>query len=165
MRNFIAIDVETANYEASSICSIGCVKVRDGEIVDTYYSLVQPEPNWYVRRFTAIHGLSDDDTYNAPTFDAVWNEIVAWSEGLPFVAHNAAFDWKCICAAAYIYRLEAPRRFYCTLQTARRKISRWECPSKSLPNLCDYLGIDFRDHHHALADAEACAKIALALFN
>ena len=57
MKNFIALDVETANYNPSSICSIGCVKVLDGEIVDDFYSLVHPEPDWYVRRFTAIHGL------------------------------------------------------------------------------------------------------------
>ena len=44
MRNFAAIDFETANNERTSVCSVGVVIVRDGEIVDTFYSLIQPEP-------------------------------------------------------------------------------------------------------------------------
>lgn len=165
MQSFIAIDVETANYESSSICSVGCIKVRDGVVTDSYYSLVHPEPGYYIRRFTAIHGLCDDDTWDAPPFDKVWSEILEWSEGLPFVAHNASFDWKCIASAARIYQMDTPPNFYCTLRRARAKISRWECPSKSLPNLCQFFGIDFNNHHHALSDAEACARLALILFD
>ena len=52
MDNFVAIDVETANYQPTSICSIGAVKVKGGVIVDSFYTLVQPEPNYYIRRFT-----------------------------------------------------------------------------------------------------------------
>lgn len=165
MDNFIAIDVETANYAASSICSIGCIKVRNRKIVDTYYSLVHPEPDWYVNRFTAIHGLCDDDTFDAPPFDKVWNEILDWSENLPFVAHNASFDWKCICSATAIYQMEQPQKFHCTLKASRRLISRYSCPSKSLPNLCSFLGITFENHHNALADAEGAARIVLELEN
>lgn len=161
--SFIALDVETANYDSSSICSIGCVKVVDGVITDTYYSLVHPEPDWYVRRFTAIHGLSDNDTYDAPPFDKVWKEIVDWSGGLGFIAHNARFDYGCVSAACRVYQLEPPETFGCTLVRARRMFSRWECPSKSLPNLCAFLGIEFNNHHDALADARGCAQIWLAL--
>ena len=49
MRDFAAIDFETANNERSSVCSVGIVIVRDGEIIDTFYSLIQPEPNYYIR--------------------------------------------------------------------------------------------------------------------
>lgn len=163
LKDFVAIDVETANYEPSSVCSIGCVKVRDGRIVDTFYSLVHPEPDYYIRRFTAIHGLSDDDTYNAPPFDRVWKCVEIWSEGLPYVAHNAAFDHGCISSAAKIYQIEPPERFLCTLRSAQSRLTRYECPSKSLPNLCNHLGISFSNHHNALADAEACARITLLL--
>ena len=47
MRDFAAIDFETANNERTSVCSVGVVVVRDGDIVDTFYSLIQPEPNYY----------------------------------------------------------------------------------------------------------------------
>ncbi len=47
LRDFIAIDFETANQEPSSVCSVGVIKVREGQIVDSFYSLIQPEPNYY----------------------------------------------------------------------------------------------------------------------
>ena len=47
MQDFAAIDFETANNDRSSVCSVGVVIVRDGEIVDSFYSLIQPEPNYY----------------------------------------------------------------------------------------------------------------------
>jgi len=47
MQDFAAIDFETANNEHSSVCSVGIVIVRGGEIVDSFYSLIQPEPNYY----------------------------------------------------------------------------------------------------------------------
>ena len=47
MQNFAAIDFETANSARSSVCSVGVVIVRNGKIVDSFYSLIQPEPNYY----------------------------------------------------------------------------------------------------------------------
>lgn len=46
MRDFAAIDFETANNQRSSVCSVGVVVVRNGEIADTFYSLINPEPNY-----------------------------------------------------------------------------------------------------------------------
>ena len=54
MRDFAAIDFETANYERSSVCSVGVVIVRNGEIVDSFYSLIQPEPNYYNYRCSQL---------------------------------------------------------------------------------------------------------------
>lgn len=47
MKDFAAIDFETANNERSSVCSVGIVIVRDDKIVDSFYFLIQPEPNYY----------------------------------------------------------------------------------------------------------------------
>ena len=47
LRDFIAIDFETANQQPSSVCSVGVVMVRDGQVADSFYSLIQPEPNYY----------------------------------------------------------------------------------------------------------------------
>lgn len=47
MKNFAAIDFETANQQRTSVCSVGIVIVRDGEIVDSYYSLIKPEPEYF----------------------------------------------------------------------------------------------------------------------
>lgn len=163
MNSFIAIDVETANNNRSSICSIGAVKVRDGIIVDRRYTLVRPEPDWYSFHCTRVHGLTDADTWNAPSFGTVWAEWTEWLEELPLVAHNAVFDAGCIREACRIYGLEPPAFFMCTLKAARASIPRGMCASKSLDSLCQYFGIPLKNHHNALDDAEACAKLAVAL--
>ena len=163
MNDFVAIDVETANFEASSICAIGAVKVRDGIVTDSFYSLVKPEPDYYSYKCTAVHGLTQADTEDAPCFDSVWLRLAAWAEGLPFVAHNATFDRGCISAACKVYRIDPPEHFYCTLKAARAKLPKGMLQSKSLDSLCDFFGITLRCHHNALADAEACAKLAIIL--
>ena len=69
MDNFVAIDVETANAEPTSICAVGAVKVMDGSIVDRFYTLVRPYPNYYFRHFTEnIHGIGRSDTDTQSTF-------------------------------------------------------------------------------------------------
>lgn len=165
MNNFVAIDFETANQHPTSICSVGAVKVIDGIIVDRFYELVKPYPNFYLSRFTnEIHGLSRADTDSAPTFDVVWPRLKAWIGGLTLVAHNSPFDSGCLRATLRHYGIALPgNEFLCTLSAARRALPRSLCPSFSLPHLADFLGIPFTDHHNALADAEACAKIAIAL--
>ena len=42
IRDFIAIDFETANQQPSSVCSVGVVMVRNGLVADSFYSLIQP---------------------------------------------------------------------------------------------------------------------------
>ncbi len=163
MDRFIAIDVETANFERSSICAIAAVKVENGVIVDSRYSLINPEPCYYTRACTRVHGLTDDDTWNAPSFGTVWTQWQPWLHGYTLVAHNAPFDSACIAAACKIYRLDQPAQFLCTLAAARKNIPRGMCPSKSLDMLCEFFGIPLNNHHNALADAEACAKLGIIL--
>ncbi|MDE7471048.1 MAG: 3'-5' exonuclease [Paramuribaculum sp.] len=165
MDNFVAIDVETANNEPTSVCAIGAVKVIDGTIVGSLYELVKPEPEFYFRYFTEkIHGIGQADTADKPTFDRVWPAFKDFIGDLPLVAHNKAFDEKCIRACFKTYRMDYPDYdFYCTYQSARRHIPKQLCGRYSLPYVCQFLGIPFFNHHNALADAEACAKIAMAL--
>ena len=76
MKDFAAIDFETANNERTSVCSVGVIIVRNGEIVDSFYSLIQPEPNYYNYWCTQVHGLTEEDTEDAPIFPEVWKQIV-----------------------------------------------------------------------------------------
>ena len=96
MKDFAAIDFETANNERSSVCSVGIVIVRNGEIVDSFYSLIQPEPNYYNYWCSQVHGLCREDTEDAPIFPDVWAQIEPLIEGLPLVAHNRPFDESCL---------------------------------------------------------------------
>lgn len=166
MDNFVAVDVETANRHSTSVCALGAVKVENGIIVDSFYSLVRPYPNFYLKHFTDdIHGLSCEDTDTAPPFNRVWSEFIKWAGELPFVAHNSRFDRGCLNACLRHYGLDTldDRPFYCTLTKARSTIPRTICASFSLPHLASFLGIPFNNHHNALADAVACAKIAITL--
>lgn len=165
MNNFIAIDVETANNCPSSICAIGAVKVLDGLVADTKYSLVSPEPEWFHYSCIKVHGITPDDVEDAPTFGDLWKTWLPWLEDLPLVAHNAAFDSKCISDACRVYQLDAPETFYCTLKAARRQIPKGILPSKSLDSLCNFFGIPLLHHHNALDDAMACARLAIILIN
>ena len=96
MQDFAAIDFETANNHRSSVCSVGIVIVRGGEIVDKFYSLIKPEPEYYYYRCSQVHGLCAEDTQDAPVFPEVWKQIGPLIEGLPLVAHNKAFDESCL---------------------------------------------------------------------
>ena len=160
MRDFAAIDFETANSERTSVCSVGIVIVRDGEIVDSFYSLIQPEPNYYSYWCQRVHGLGHEDTYDAPVFPDVWAQIEPLIEGLPLVAHNKAFDESCLKAVFRCYQMDYPDyEFYCTYQAARRQLKL--LPNYQLDTVAAYCGYCMTNHHHALADAEACARIAL----
>ncbi len=159
MRDFAAIDFETANYERSSVCSVGVVIVRNGEIVDSFYSLIQPEPNYYNYRCSQVHGLCREDTENAPVFPKVWAQIEPLIEGLPLVAHNRPFDEGCLKAVFRVYQMDYPDyEFLDTLSASRRLLPDLE--NHQLQTVAAACGSEMKNHHHALADAEACAWIA-----
>ena len=161
MLNFAAIDFETANNERSSVCSVGIVVVRDGKIVDKFYSLIKPEPEYYDYWCSQVHGLSLDDTMEAPVFPDVWAQIEPMIEGLPLVAHNKAFDESCLKAVFRVYQMDYPDYdFHCTC-IASRKV--WPEGPHNLDIIAARCGYDLENHHHALADAEACAAIALQI--
>ena len=158
MENFAAIDFETANEQRTSVCSVGVVIVRNGEIADSYYSLIRPEPEYYTYWNTRVHGLTLADTSRSPVFPAVWQEIAPRIEGLTLVAHNKAFDESCLKAVFRMYGMDYPDyAFRCTLQASRRASK--GLPDYQLHTVAAWCGYRLELHDHALADAEACAWI------
>ena len=163
MNNFAAIDFETANECPSSVCSVGVVVVRDGIIADTFYSLIHPEPEYYQWFCKRVHGLCEEDTEDAPVFPEVWKQIVPIIGDLPLVAHNATFDQGCLKAAFRVYRMDYPDYvFYDTLAASRRHFGQ-SLPNHQLHTVAAACGYNLIHHHHALADAEACAQIAIKI--
>ena len=65
MTDFAAIDFETANEQPCSVCSVGVVIVRGGEVADSFYSLIHPEPEYYQWFCRQVHGLGPEDTEDA----------------------------------------------------------------------------------------------------
>ena len=163
MTDFAAIDFEIANHHRSSVCSVGVVIVRSGQIADKIYRLVRPEPEWYLWRFTQIHGLTAENTDNEKVFPYVWAEIEPKIAGLPLVAHNSPFDEGCLREAFSVYQMDYPDyEFHCTLCASRKTFGK-KLHSHSLSVVAAHCGYDLKNHHHALADAEACAAIAMKI--
>ena len=110
MKNFAAIDFETANGCRSSVCSVGVVIVKDNKIADRFYSLIHPVPDYYSYWNTQVHGLTAESTMTAPAFPEVWEKASALIEDLPLVAHNSPFDEGCLKAVFGVYGMTYPDR-------------------------------------------------------
>ena len=99
--------------------------VHNGEVANSFYSLIQPEPNYYNYWCQRVHGLSQCDTDDAPVFSKVWEKLeeciadVYFSDqpiddlryqiaSVPFVAHNARFDEGCLKAVFKVYQMDYP---------------------------------------------------------
>lgn len=163
MTDFAAIDFETANEQPSSVCSVGLVIVRDGLVTDTFYSLIHPEPDYYQWFCMRVHGLCQDDTEDAPVFPEVWRKAANLIGDLPLVAHNSRFDEGCLKAVHRVYQMDYPDYvFHDTLAASRRYFGR-SLPNHQLQTVAAACGYDLTRHHHALADAEACAYIAMKI--
>lgn len=162
MESFVAIDFETANQHRSSVCSVGIVVVEQGIITDSFYHLIKPNPNFYCRWATDIHGIGYWDTINGQSFPEVWGNIAGRVSGLPFVAHNSPFDEGYLKAVHALYDMPYPGyQFYCTCRAARSVFPNLE--NHQLHTVSSHIGFELKDHHNALADAEACAEIAMRI--
>ncbi len=162
MNDFAAIDFETANQHRYSVCSVGVVIVRNGQPLKSLYELIRPEPNYYCRWTTEIHGLTRNDTDQADPFPIVWQRIAPELEGLTLVAHNSVFDEGCLRHAFQHFDMPYPNyRFRCTCRLSRKYLP--QLPNHRLETVSEFVGYDLKNHHHALADAEACARIMLYL--
>lgn len=160
MKNFVAIDFETANRSRSSICQIGITEVVNGVPQKSLSWLVQPEGNYYEPRNIDVHHITPADTQHCPSFPEVWPLIKPYLEGKTVVAHNTSFDMYALRAALDKYELEYPTfEYYCSLRLARYLIK--GLYSYSLNVVLYHLGIDFGTHHKADDDSLGCANLFL----
>jgi len=163
MKNFVALDFETANQHRSSVCNVGLVFVENSEITSRFYKLIKPMPNFYSHWNTEIHGINYWDTLNALEFPEIWKQITHQIQGLPLVAHNSAFDEGCLKAVLSAYGLPVHQNpFFCTYRKAKNLFP--QLPNHRLTTVSGNLGFTLENHHNALADAEACAYIAMRVF-
>ena len=159
MINFCAIDFETAT--AYHPCSVGIVTVEEGIIVDEFVTLIQPPNNFYNPFNIQVHGIYPRDTANAKTFVEVFPEIERRLKNRVVVAHNESFDRNVLSKTMALHGLN-----YEDLNIG----SRWECTVKiykakgfkpaKLSDCCRIMNIAL-EHHEALSDARACAKLYL----
>jgi DNA polymerase-3 subunit epsilon len=161
--DFTAIDFETANSYRGSPCSVGLVKVRDGQIVDESYTLVHPPARFdYFDGFnTWLHGINAEMVAGAPRWRQVADWIVRSTGRDTLVCHNAGFDIGVIRYACIADEIPWPSvDFLCTLVLARRA---YRLPSYRLPFVASQCDVDFHQHHQASDDARCAALIAVAM--
>ncbi|MHC4839453.1 MAG: 3'-5' exonuclease [Planctomycetota bacterium] len=155
---FVAIDFETADHGADSACAVGLIRVDNGRISRRVRQFIKPPRD--VMIFTHIHGITMDYLEDKPSFKQAWPILTEVLEGVNFlVAHNAGFDrgvLRACCASAGLEMPDFP--WVCTVQQARKTLG--IRPAK-LDNVASVMGLKL-DHHEALSDAEACARIAMA---
>ena len=160
MLTFNAIDVETANANRASICQIGIVSVREGEIAEYWQSLVDPE-DWFDPFNVHIHGIGRNDVKGCPTLPQVHDELRRRLQRSVLVSHTP-FDRVALERAMDRYGLAQLQAKW--LDSARIVRRAWPDlfgrRGWGLKNVARELNISFK-HHNALEDARAAAEIVL----
>ncbi|MEN7549297.1 exonuclease domain-containing protein [Rapidithrix thailandica] len=155
--SYFAIDVETANADYSSICQIGIVFFQDGQLVDKWSTLVNPEA-YFDPCNTSIHGITEKDVRDAPTFDAI-HKLIAKKITDKITIHHMPFDKIAVTRACLEYNLEILQpKWLDSAKIVRRTWEQFSYKGYGLANITAFLGIEF-GHHDALEDAIAAAKI------
>lgn len=154
--NFIAVDFETATNDREP-CQLGIVVVNNWDIVQKMSYLIQPKDNKYDINSTNVHGISEVHTKNAPAFPEVWSEVKPYFDKYDVIAHNAdSFDADVLFKAVEKYNLEHSECvFTCTFRMS----------GLGLEESCNLYDIPIINHHDAMFDAEACAKLFIKMMN
>ncbi len=163
---FVVLDVEAVHDRKTParIIEIGAYRVRGGEILDEFQTLINPETG--VPRFvTGLTGISNDMLTTAPKFPEI---VGAWLEFIGnavLVAHNSSFDLPLlnreIARVFPGYRLN--NSDLCTVDLARRLVPQVE--SYKLDSLAAYFGFAIPRRHRAADDALATARVFLRLLS
>lgn len=154
MKDFVALDFETATRELYSACALGTVRVSAGKIVEKHYWLFQPPGNEIWNNTIRVHGITPTMTRELDTFEAIREQVFRHLDGRHWVAHNAVFDTAVLRETFAYYGLTPPEpasvTCTCTLMG-----------NQSLEKCCAHFGISMLQHHDALSDALACAEVYL----
>lgn len=154
---FVAIDVETANADMSSICQVGLALFREGQLVEEWKTYIDPE-DYFDGINVSIHGIDEDTVKGAPVISDVSGEIYRFLDDHVSVCHTH-FDRVAVQQAFEKYKLRHPRcRWLDSARVARRTWTDFAERGYGLGNVCAFLGYDFTPHD-ALEDAKAAACI------
>ncbi|HEX6755883.1 MAG TPA: DEDD exonuclease domain-containing protein [Mycobacteriales bacterium] len=158
---FVVVDLETTGGSADGeeITEIGAVKVRGGELLGEFATLVDPGRG--IPAYVAVlTGITDAMVSAAPPIDGVLPAFLEFVGDAVLVAHNAPFDIGFLKAACA--RAERPwpgSRVVDTALLARRVLTRDEVPDCKLATLAVHFKASTRPTHRALADARATVDV------
>jgi DNA polymerase-3 subunit epsilon len=158
---FVVVDLETTGGApvTDAITEIGAVKVRGGEVLGEFATLVDPGRG-IPPGVVALTGITETMVTAAPPIGAVLPAFLEFAAGAVLVAHNSAFDVGFLRAASQVHGLAWPRpTVVCTARLARRVLTRDEAPSCRLSALARLLHARTEPVHRALADARATVDV------
>lgn len=162
---FVVFDLETTGGSAAehAITEIGAVKVRGGEVVGEFATLV--DPGMPIPPFISVlTGITDAMVTTAPRIESVLPAFLEFIRGATLVAHNAPFDTGFIKAACAAHGYPPPANpVLDTADLARRLLTRDEVPNCKLATLSRFFRSATEPCHRALADARATTDVLHAL--
>jgi DNA polymerase-3 subunit epsilon len=166
---FVVLDLETsggAPHLGARITEIGAVKVRGGEVLGKFQTIVNPEtpiPSF----ITALTGITDQMVSSSPRIAEVFPvllEFLGSENETVFVAHNAPFDLSFLKAAATTSEYRWPKYMVIdTAKLARQILSRDEVVNCKLGTLAEFFNTTVSPTHRALDDALATVDVLHAL--
>ena len=157
--DFVAIDFETANAKRTSACSIGITIVENNKIIKSEEYFIKPYPFYFNNINTSIHGISEKDVINAPTFDKLWEKLLPLIENKVIVAHNASFDVSVLTYMFDHYDIPYPNaEVLCTYRISQFLYPNLPCYRLDFLSNCFDIPIC---HHNACSDSIACANLMI----
>jgi DNA polymerase III subunit epsilon len=163
---FAVVDVETTGGRpghGDRITEIAIVRVHDGQIVDVYETLVNPEC-MIPPMITQITRITSDMVRNKPVFATIAHDVADRLAGHIFVAHNASFDWRFVSHEVYRGTGQTlDGTTLCTVRLARKVLP--QLPRRNLDAVAMHYAVEIPAdvRHRAAGDAIATAKILIAL--
>ncbi|MDA1358775.1 DEDD exonuclease domain-containing protein [Glycomyces luteolus] len=158
---FCVVDLETTGLaaDACGITEIGAVKVRGGEVIGEFGTLVNPGES-IDPRVTRLTGITDEMVADAPGIEAVLPAFLEFARGATLVAHNAGFDIGFLRHACELTDTRWPRPpVVDTVVLARRLTEKSEVPNRRLGTLARLFGSPVTPNHRALDDARATVTV------
>ena len=158
---FVVVDLETTggNPNDSAITEIGAVKVRGGQVLGEFQTLVNPHlpiPPF----IQALTGITTAMVADAPRIEVALPAFLEFARGSVLVAHNAGFDVGFLKAAARQQGIEWPRHAVVdTVHLARQLVTRDEARNHKLSSLAALFGASTVPDHRALHDARATVDV------
>ena len=152
MREYVSLDLETTGLEPKKdrIIEIGAVKIRDGQIQETYATLVDPQTK-IPERITELTGISSQMVEGKPFGQEAVKGLLDFCGELPLLGHNIMFDYSFVKHSAVNMGMDFEKKGMDTLKLARNLLPDLE--SKSLQNLRQYYHLPQEEAHRALEDA------------
>jgi DNA polymerase III subunit epsilon len=162
---FVVLDLETTGGSPANdrITEVGAVKIRGGEVIGTFQTLVNPGVS-IPPLISALTGITDPMVADEEPIEVVLPCLLEFIGRAVLVAHNASFDRRFVQANLERHGYQRlANRVVCTARLARKLLPRDEVPNVRLATLAAYLGSTVAPCHRALTDARATVDVFHAL--